>query len=121
MNQPPRVRRLEELLGQAPSADVRRIIYESIFRLAIKSKNDAAAGTYSRALRLFDPNDSALLSQTATLLADKSQHLAEALRQLRPLDGRPFNLSSLKGKVVLINFWYEEGTSANLRPSSSNC
>lgn len=78
-----RMRRLEELLGQGPSADVRRIIYESIFRLAIKSKNDSAAERYCKALRLFDPHDSALLSQTALLLADKKLRLSEALRLAR--------------------------------------
>ena len=78
-----RMGQLEELLGQAPSADVRRIIYEAIFRLAIKSKNVVAASRYCKALRLFDPSDSALLSQAAILLADKNQHLAEALRLAR--------------------------------------
>lgn len=55
-----RVRRLEELLGRGSSADVRRMIYEAIFRLAIQSKDGAAAVRYCKALRLFDPGDNFL-------------------------------------------------------------
>lgn len=78
-----RMRRVEELLGQGPSADVRRMIYEASFRLALQSKDGAAAERYYKALRLFDPSDSALLSRTAILLADRNLHLAEALRLAR--------------------------------------
>ena len=42
-----------------------------------------AAYRYCKALLLFDPRDSALLSRTAILLADKNLHLAEALRLAR--------------------------------------
>ena len=74
-----RIVHLKELLGEQPNAAVRRMIYEEIFKLAVRSRNVVEARTYGRRLHLIDPDDSALLSQMALVLADKKAHLTEAL------------------------------------------
>lgn len=74
-----RIVHLQELLGQQPNAVVRRMIYEYIFRLAVSSGNASEARKYGSRLHAMDPDDSALLSQMALVLADKRIHLTEAL------------------------------------------
>jgi thiol-disulfide isomerase/thioredoxin len=74
-----RISHLRELLAQQPSAAVRRIIYEDIFRLAVRSGNAGEARESGLRLHFIDPDDSALLSQMALVLADKKAHLPEAL------------------------------------------
>jgi thiol-disulfide isomerase/thioredoxin/tetratricopeptide (TPR) repeat protein len=74
-----RIVHLKELLGQQPNAAVRRLIYEYIFRLAVSSGKASEARKYGSRLHAMDPDDSALLSQMALVLADKKAHLTEAL------------------------------------------
>jgi len=79
VSQKERIAHLKELLGQQPNAAVRRIIYEDIFKLAVSSGNAAEVRTYGSRLHRIDPDDSALLSKMALVLADKRAYLAEAL------------------------------------------
>lgn len=74
-----RIVHLKEFLGQQPNAEVRRMIYEYIFQLAVRSGNATEARKYGSRLHLMDPDDSALLSQMALVLADKKAYLTEAL------------------------------------------
>jgi len=74
-----RIIRLQELLRRQPSAALRRIIYEYIFQLAVRSTNAKEGRKYGLGLQAMDPDDSALLSQMALVLADKRSHLSEAL------------------------------------------
>jgi thiol-disulfide isomerase/thioredoxin len=78
-SQAERIVQLKELLGQQPNAIVRRMIYEDIFQLAVKSGNVVEVRRYGSRLHLIDPDDSALLSQMAIVFADKRAHLSEAL------------------------------------------
>ena len=78
-----RILHLKELLGQQPNAALRRIIYEYIFQLAVRSGNAREARKYGSQLHFIDPDDSALLSQMALVLADKKVHLTEALSWAR--------------------------------------
>jgi thiol-disulfide isomerase/thioredoxin len=78
-----RIVHLKELLGQQPNAAVRRLVYEYIFRLAVSSGNASEARKYGSRLHPMDPDDSALLSQLALVLADKRVHLNEALYSAR--------------------------------------
>ena len=78
-----RIIHLKELLGQRPNTAVRRIIYEYIFQLAVRSGNATEAREYGRRLHFIDPDDSVLLSQMALVLADKRTHLTEALSWAR--------------------------------------
>jgi thiol-disulfide isomerase/thioredoxin/tetratricopeptide (TPR) repeat protein len=100
-----RIVHLKELIGQQPNAAVRRMIYEDIFQLAVRSGRASEARTYGGRLHLMDPYDSALLSQMALVLADKRTHLDEALnfaRQAERLSSefrlaqRPANTSQLE-------------------------
>lgn len=83
ISQEERIVHLKELLGQQPNAAVRRRIYENIFKLAVRSGKAAEAREYGSRLHLVDPDDSALLSQMALVLADKRAHLTEALSTAR--------------------------------------
>lgn len=74
-----RIVHLKDLLGQRPNAALRRLIYEYIFQLAVRSGNATDARKYGVRLHFVDPDDSALLSQMALALADKKLHLNEAL------------------------------------------
>ena len=74
-----KIRHLQGLLSLRPSAEMRRVIYEEIFRLGVRSRNVPVAREYGRILSHLDPDDSRLLSQVALVLADKKAHLDEAL------------------------------------------
>src|SRR5688572_6956276 len=58
---------------------MRRVVYEEIFQLGVRSRNVPAARKYGSILSHLDPDDSRLLSQVALVLADKKAHLDEAL------------------------------------------
>lgn len=74
-----RIVHLKDLLAQRPNAALRRLIYEYIFQLAVRAGNATDARKYGVRLHDIDPDDSALLSQMAIVLADKRAHLSEAL------------------------------------------
>jgi thiol-disulfide isomerase/thioredoxin len=108
-----RIVQLKQLLGQQPNAAVRRMIYEDIFLLAERSGKAMEVRTYGSRLHVMDPNDSALLSRMALVLADKRAHLDEALYFARRaerltsefhLAPRPPNTSQL----VLDHFFPED-------------
>ena len=82
-----RIVNLKNLLGQRPNAALRRLIYEYIFQLAVRSGNTTDARKYGERLHFIDPDDSALLSQMALVLADKKVHLNEALDFARKAEG----------------------------------
>jgi len=73
-----KIRRLQDLLSRRPSPEMRRVVYEEIFQLAVRSSNAPAARKYGTILRNLDPYDSRLLSQVALVLADKKAHLGQA-------------------------------------------
>jgi thiol-disulfide isomerase/thioredoxin len=74
-----KIRHLQGLLSLRPSDEMRRVVYEEIFQLAVRSRNVPAARKYGTILSHLDPNDSRLLAQVALVLADKKAHLDEAL------------------------------------------
>ena len=74
-----KISHLQGLLSLRPSAEMRRVIYEEIFRLGVRSRNVSVARKYGRILSHLDPDDSRLLSQIALVLAGKKAHLDEAL------------------------------------------
>jgi len=74
-----RIKQLEKILSQSPSAAMQRIIHEEIFALALSSNNVVAARISGNTLRIMDPNDAALLSKIAVIYANKREHLVEAL------------------------------------------
>ena len=82
-----RIAQLRVLLDERPNAAVRRLIYEYIFQLAVRSGNATETRRYGVRLHFLDPADSALLSQMALVLADKKVHLNEALGFARRAEG----------------------------------
>lgn len=74
-----KIRHLLGLLSLRPSTEMRRVVYEEIFQLGVRSRNVPAARKYGMILSHLDPDDSRLLSQLALVLADKKAHLDEAL------------------------------------------
>jgi thiol-disulfide isomerase/thioredoxin len=99
-----RIVRLKELLDEQPNVAVRRIIYEDIFQLAVRSGRANETRMYGNRLHLIDPDDSVLLSRMALVLADRQVHLKEAIafaRQAERLTSefhlapRPANTSQL--------------------------
>lgn len=87
---PPReqVARLEKLLRAGPTPAMRRIIYEKIFRAAIRAGEVRAAVRYGEALLADDPEDHALSAHLALVLADKRRDLGRALRHARRAESR---------------------------------
>ena len=67
------------LLSLRPSTEMRRVVYEEIFQLGVRSRNVPAVRKYGSILSHLDPDDSRLLSQVALVLAHKKVHLDEAL------------------------------------------
>jgi cytochrome c biogenesis protein CcmG, thiol:disulfide interchange protein DsbE len=74
-----KIRQLQGLSSLRLSPALRRIVYENIFQLAIRSRNAQVATKYGTVLNDLDPDDSVLLSQIALVLADKNSHLGQAL------------------------------------------
>jgi thiol-disulfide isomerase/thioredoxin len=78
-----RIKRREGLLSLNPNPTLRRLIYEDIFRLAVKSGNVAATLKYADALYMIDPSDTGVLAKAALVLAKKRVELNKALRYAR--------------------------------------
>jgi thiol-disulfide isomerase/thioredoxin len=78
-----RIAPLEKLLLLKPFPSVKRIIYEAIFRAALKAKDTAMLMKYGEYLHRLDATDHILLAQTALALADKKKHLRKALEYAR--------------------------------------
>jgi thiol-disulfide isomerase/thioredoxin len=74
-----KIRQLQELLSAKPSPEMRRIIYEKIFQVAVRSRDAATVMRYGTILRGLDPDDSVLMSETARVLADNRSRFARAL------------------------------------------
>jgi peroxiredoxin/tetratricopeptide (TPR) repeat protein len=74
-----RIDQLERLLTQRPTIALKRIIYESIFRLAYRSHDSTTAGRYGSVLFRMDRSDAALAAQIALVLADDSRQAQAAL------------------------------------------
>lgn len=74
-----KIRQLQGLLSLKPGPEMRRIIYEKIFRVAVRSGDAATAMRYGTILRSLDPDDSVLMSETARVLADNRSRLARAM------------------------------------------
>jgi thiol-disulfide isomerase/thioredoxin/predicted Zn-dependent protease len=78
-----RIRRREDLLSLNPNPVLKRLIYEDIFRLAVKSNDVVATLKYADALYRIDQSDTAVLAKTAMVLAKKRVGLNKALRYAR--------------------------------------
>ena len=78
-----KLHRLADLLRQRPNEAMRRILYEKIFRQAVKARATAAVRKYGEALRALDPEDYGLLAQMALTLAETKTQTAAALRYAR--------------------------------------
>jgi thiol-disulfide isomerase/thioredoxin len=74
-----KIRQLQGLLSSKPSPEMRRIIYEKIFQVAVRSRDAATAMRYGTILRGLDPDDSVLMSEIARVIADNRSRLARAL------------------------------------------
>jgi len=78
-----RIRRLEDLLSLGPNPVLKRIIYEDIFRVAVKATDAAATLKYADALRAIDPSDTGVLAKAALVLANRRVDLKKALQYAR--------------------------------------
>jgi thiol-disulfide isomerase/thioredoxin len=74
---------LEKLLLLKPSAEMKRYLYEQIFKVAEKSKNPAALVKYGDLLYAIDSQDLAIPSKIAIVLASSKKDAAAALRYAR--------------------------------------
>jgi thiol-disulfide isomerase/thioredoxin len=74
---------LEKLLLLKPSAEMKRYLYEQIFKVAEKSKNSAALVKYGNLLYAIDSQDVAIPSKIAIVLAASKKDAAAALRYAR--------------------------------------
>jgi thiol-disulfide isomerase/thioredoxin len=74
---------LEKLLLLKPSAEMKRYLYEQIFKVAEKSKNTAALIEYGDLLYAIDQNDAAIPAKIAIVLAANKKEAAAALRYAR--------------------------------------
>lgn len=74
-----KIRQLQRLLTSKPSPEMRRIIYEKMFQVAVRSRDAATVIRYSTILHSLDPEDSVLMSETARVLADNRSRLARAM------------------------------------------
>ena len=71
---------LEKLLLLNSSAEMKRYLYEQIFKTAEKSKNSAAVVKYGDLLYAIDQYDAAIPAKTAIVLAANKKDAAAALR-----------------------------------------
>ena len=78
-----RIKKREGLLALNPNPTLKRLIYEDIFRNAVKSNDVAATLKYANALYKIDPSDTGVLARAALVLAKKRVHLNKALRYAR--------------------------------------
>lgn len=74
---------LEKLLLQKPSAEMKRYLYEQIFKVAEKSKNSAALKKYGDLLYSIDSNDVAVPAKIAIVLARNKKDAAATLSYAR--------------------------------------
>jgi thiol-disulfide isomerase/thioredoxin len=74
-----RIGPLEALLVQKPSASVKRLIGEELFRAALAANDTNTLMRYGEWLHRTNPNDPLLLAQMAAALADKKKELRKAL------------------------------------------
>lgn len=74
-----KIKQLRDLLSSGPTSEMRRIIYEKIFQVAVRSRDAATVMNYGTILHGLDPDDSVLLSETARVLADNHRHLTKAM------------------------------------------
>ena len=77
------IRRLEDLLALNPNSTLRRMIYEDIFRIAVKANDVPVTIKYGEALHAVDPSDSGVFTKMALVLAKKRVDLKKALRYAR--------------------------------------
>ncbi|HEX7720763.1 MAG TPA: redoxin domain-containing protein [Pyrinomonadaceae bacterium] len=73
-----KIERLEQLLLHDPNRELRRVIFQKIFDIAIKSNDPQTALKYGLLLNRIDADDSALLADLARVLADRPVLLDQA-------------------------------------------
>jgi thiol-disulfide isomerase/thioredoxin len=81
-----RIPPMEKLLLLKPSPSIKRIIYEEIFREALRAKDNETLIKYGEYLHRIDATDYVLLAQIALALADKRSSLGKALAYARKAD-----------------------------------
>lgn len=75
-----KIKQLRALLALGVRPETRRIVFENIFQLAVRSSDAPLTIKYAKILHHLDPEDSKLLSQTALALADNKTYLDLALK-----------------------------------------
>jgi thiol-disulfide isomerase/thioredoxin len=78
-----RIKKREGLLLLNPNPALKRLLYEDIFRNAVKANNAAKTLKYAEALNRIDPSDTGVLAKAALVLAKKRTNLDKALRYAR--------------------------------------
>lgn len=78
-----KIRRLEDLLALNPNSALRRMIYEDIFRIAVKENDVPVTIKYGEALYAIDPSDSGVFAKMALVLAKRRVDLKQALQYAR--------------------------------------
>src|SRR2546427_5112631 len=81
-----RVAHLESLLSLGPGAEVKRYLYENIFRAAEKARDTQALIKYGRLLFSIDDRDSAVPANIAIALSRKNENAVASLRYARLAD-----------------------------------
>jgi peroxiredoxin/tetratricopeptide (TPR) repeat protein len=81
-----RVAHLESLLSLGPNADMKRYLYENIFRAAGKAKDTQAVIKYGQLLFSIDDRDAAVPAKMAIALSRKNENAPTALRYARLAD-----------------------------------
>jgi thiol-disulfide isomerase/thioredoxin len=101
-----RITPLKKILLLNPSASVKRIIYEEIFREALKTKDNETLVKYGEYLHRMETTDPVLLAQMALALADKRTFLGKALAYARKADilTSEFHLAKRPRNISQTNF-----------------
>jgi thiol-disulfide isomerase/thioredoxin len=90
------------LIEQTADQTMRRIIYDEIFKAAIRTGDARNALKYSLLLRRIDPDDTGLLSQTALVLSERKIELTQALGDAQAAEKATaeFHPARLKGVLT---------------------
>ncbi len=108
-----KISRLEVLLIPNLHPTLRRIIYEDIFRIAVKANIVAATVKYGQALLKIDPSDRMVFAKMALVLAKGKTDLKKALEYARIADAataefRPAKRTANTPQDVFDNYFSEK-------------